>query len=255
MILSGIKFVLCILIALLLIPLEISGSLAVNYISTENFFSELKSKIKDNYKVGFEDIVIDCKEDDLGKKILEIRNFYPNKDVNIGVNDAIIGDISGKNGIPVEVFVDGKLNRILYLRCKVEVLKEVLVAGVKLKKGDVISDEQLKYSRVPVNKIQRNSELVSIENAIGKELTRDILENTVITSNLLKEKTVIFRGNQVTIKLINGELTLLGVGLALQDGYVGQNIRVKVVGWATQKVVTGRVISADLIEINLGSKN
>jgi flagella basal body P-ring formation protein FlgA len=89
---------------------------------------------------------------------------------------------------------------------------------------------------------------------VGKMATMDISENSVITSNLLKEKTVIFRGNQVTIKLINGELTLTGVGQALQDGYIGQNIQIKVLGFRASRIVLGKVLDVDLVEINLGGK-
>jgi flagella basal body P-ring formation protein FlgA len=244
-----------VLLTLMLIPLGISRSLAVNSITTESFISELKTKIRDTFRVTDENIEIKWTDDALEQKVAEIKKFYPGKNVNITVNDVIIKDISGRSGLPVNVLVDEKLNRILYLKCKVEVFKEVLVAKSNIKRGDVITDDLLEYSRLPVKQMQVNASKVKLEDVVGKVAAVDINEKTVITSNYLKEKTVIFRGNQVTIRLVNGELTLTSVGEALQDGYIGQKIQVKVVGAKATKILMAKVLDTDLVEIDLGGNN
>ncbi len=239
------------LIILFFIPLEISRSLAVSFVTTENFISELKTRIKQVYQVNSEDIVIEWSDESLEKKITDLQKFYPNKTINIKVKDAIIKDISGRIGIPVDVYVDDKMNRILYLRCKVDILKEALVAKTNIKKGEVLIDELLKYTKLPINKT-RNIQAIEKENVIGKVATSDILENSIITSNLLKERTVVFRGNQVTIRLRDGDLTLISVGQALQDGFIGQAIQVKLLNSTLSKIIMAKVIDVDLVEINLG---
>jgi flagella basal body P-ring formation protein FlgA len=243
------------LITLMLIPLGITRSLAVNSITTDGFISDLKSKIKSFYHVNDENIEITWTDDKLEHKIAEVKKFNPGKNVTIKLNDVIIKDISGKNGIPVNVLVDEKLDRIVLLKCKVEVFKEILVAKTRINKGDVITDDLIEYSKQTINRMQVNSQKIKLEDVVGKVAALDINENSVITSNLLKEKNVVFRGNQVTIKLINGDLTLTSVGQALQDGYIGQNIQVKIVGGRSTKTVIARVLDTDLVEINLGGNN
>ncbi len=226
-----------------------------NNITTDSFILNVKHKIQEAYKVGFEDISVDWKDDDLGKKIDDLQKFYPNRTIDIRIKDSVIKDISGKQGFPIDVLVNGKPNRIIYLRCKFDVLKEAIVASFKIKRGETISLDNIKYLKVPINKISKNLVPVSTESILGKMVIMDINENTVITSNLLKEKTVVFRGNQVTIRIRNGDLTLTSVGEALQDGYVGQNIPVKISSFSSKKTVMAKILDVSLVEINLGGSN
>lgn len=228
---------------------------SAGYVTTESFITSLKNRIKDVYQVSQDDIQIEWKDDDLGKKISDLQKFYPGKSISIEVKDSIIRDIAGKQGIPVDVLVDDKQNRIIYVRCKVDVLKEAIVAKFNIKRNESITEDNIKYYKVPVNKIQRNIVPSSPANIVGKVAMIDITENTVITSNLLKEKTVVFRGNQVTIRIRNGDLTLTGVGEALQDGYSGQNIAVRVTSLESKKTVMAKVLDVNLVEINLGGSN
>ncbi|GIW23282.1 MAG: hypothetical protein KatS3mg068_2289 [Candidatus Sericytochromatia bacterium] len=85
-------------------------------IDTSLFISELKIKIKNYYNVDFDDIKIDWQDESIEKKIIEIQKNYSNKNVNIDIKDAIIKDIIGKSGLPVEVYIDNKLNRIIYVK-------------------------------------------------------------------------------------------------------------------------------------------
>lgn len=94
-----------------------------------------------------------------------------------------------------------------------------------------------------------------IEKIKGKLALTDIKENSVITSNLLKEKIVVFRGNQVTIRIRNGDLTLTSVGEALQDGVRGQNISVKVTSFQSKRTVMAKILDAGLVEVILGGSN
>jgi flagella basal body P-ring formation protein FlgA len=241
-----------VLIILMIIPLGITRSLAVTSITTDSFISELKTRIKEMYRVTDENIEITWNDGALEQKVAEIKKFYPGKNVDIKLNDVIIKDISGKTGIPVNVLVDDKPNRIIYLKCKVDIFKEVLVAKSSIKRGEVVTADLIEYSKIPITRMQVNAAKIKLESVVGKIAAMDISENAPITSNLLKEKTVIFRGNQVTIKLINGDLTLTSMGEALQDGFIGQNIQVKILGFRSNKILSAKVLDVDLVEIILG---
>jgi len=247
------KKVLLIFLILLILPLRISSSLAViNYITTENFISDLKNKIKDSYKVELDDIVIEWKDIPLEKKIFEIERTYKNKELNLKIKDAIISNIAGRNSLPIDVFIDGKLDRIIFVKCKVNVLKTVLVTKDAIQKNELITESNVEYAKLPINTIFRDAKLLKIEDVVGKVTVTSLAKNAIISLNLLKNRVVIFKGSQVTIRLINGDLTLLGTGLALEDGYIGKMIRIKVLNFSSSKEISAKVIDTDLVEVNLG---
>jgi hypothetical protein len=56
------------LITLMILPLGISRSLAVNSITTESFVSDLRTKIKDTHQINDENISIEWTDEALEKK-------------------------------------------------------------------------------------------------------------------------------------------------------------------------------------------
>lgn len=216
---------------------------------------DLKSKISKSYSIPETDILIEWKDDSLEKKILDLQKIYPNKVLELEIKEGTLKDISGKKGIPLNINIDGKQNRIIYIRCDIDILKEALVAANQIKKGEEITEDKIKYNKIPIQKIPKFMYVDDKEKIRGKIAVTDIKENSVITSNLLKEKFIVFRGNQVTIRVRNGDLTLTGVGEALQDGYKGQNISVKVTSFPSKRTVMAKVLDDGLVEVVLGGSN
>lgn len=252
----NIKNLIIVLFIVISLPLGGIASPAVSTLTTDSFINNLKEDIILTYKAKPEDILIRWEDEPLEKKIGEIKKLYPGKEISVKVKDFILQTISGKVSLPADLFIDGKLNRILYIKCKVEVLKEVLVASANIKKDEDLTENNVKYVRIPVNKIHgRTNTIIGLEEIKGKIAVSEIKEDSVITSQLIKQKTVIFRGNQVTIRIINGGLTLTGVGQAMQDGYLGQNITVKITSFSTQKIILAKVLDYNLVEVDLGSDN
>lgn len=223
---------------------------ASTLITTESFLSEVKMKVENFYNVSSDNVSIDWTDDKLEKKLSAIQKFSPKKNLEIKVQDNILKNSAGKSGLPIEVYLDKKLNTILYVKCKVSIYKNVLVAKVPIKRGELVTEEHFKLAKVSISGLTQQT-LTDSSNLIGKSALIDIKENTVINSNLLKEKVVVFKGNQVTIRIVNGALTLMSSGEALQEGIIGQNIMVKVLGPA-KKTVMAKVIDSTVVEVNLG---
>jgi len=221
-------------------------------LETSLFISELKIKIKNYYNVDFEDIKIDWQDDSIEKEIIEIQKNYPNKNVNINIKDVIIKDIVGKSGLPLEVYVDNKLNRIIYVKCKIDVLKSVIVAKTNIKKGDIIDVYNITLKKLGISTIPFNIINDNISNLYGKVAVINIDEGKPITLNAVKDRTIVFKGDEVTIRIVNGDLVLTAIGQSLQDGYIGQNISVRVISGASKKNIVARVLGVGLVELNLG---
>lgn len=78
----------------------------------------------------------------------------------------------------------------------------------------------------------------SLENALGKELSRSLSAGTSLTHAMVRAPKVISRGDTITVIISKGALEVRSSGTALQDGSVGQKIalinsssRRKVEGW------------------------
>lgn len=239
------------LLIVFLIPLSIQNALAVNFVNTNTFIDELKNKIKQTHDIPIDDISVEWLDENLEKKLSSLEKIYPGKSIEIKIKDSSIKDIIGKQGIPTDIFIDNKLNRIVFIRCKIDVLKEAYVSTLDIKKGSIIIESDIKLSKVTSSKLNKSS-LLSKETIIGKITLADIKQGSVINSNLLKERTVVFKGNQVTIRVINGGLTLISSGEALQDGSIGQNILIKPVSFSTKTTLFAKVLEAGLVEVNLG---
>jgi flagella basal body P-ring formation protein FlgA len=235
--------------------IQIQESFAFTNIDTSLFISELKIKIKNYYNVNFEDIKIDWQDESLEKKFLEIQKNYPNKNINFNVKDVIIKNIVGKFSIPVEVYVENKLNRIIYLKCKVDILKEVVVAKTNIKKGDIIDSSNIFLKKLEMSKLPLNVISNDIANLYGKVAANNIEEGKPLTPDNVKNRIVIFRGDEVTIRIKNGSLTLTAIGQSLQDGYIGQNITVRVLSGASKKNIVAKVLDVNLVELNLGENS
>jgi flagella basal body P-ring formation protein FlgA len=223
--------------------------------TNDDLIRDLKDKIAQSYNISQSDILIEWKDDSLNKKIIDLQKFYPNKILELEIKESSIKDISGKKGIPLSVNIDGKQNRIIYIRCDIDILKEALVANSLIKKGEEVTEDKIKFFKIPIQKIPKFMYSDDVEKIKGKLAITDIKENSVITSNLLKEKFVVFRGNQVTIRVRNGDLILTSVGEALQDGFKGQSISVRVTSFSSKRTVMAKVLDAGLVEVILGGSN
>lgn len=218
--------------------------------NTDSFVSEIKTKIHEYYNVEPEDIIVEWVDEKLEKKILDLKKIFPKKNIELKFLDSNISGIIGKFTIPVQVYVDDKLNRTVFIRCKIDVYKPVLIAKIPIRKGEIVTEEHVKISKAPSSKLTK-IHIIDTSLIVGKTSLVDIKENSFITSNLFKERVVVFKGNQVTIRIRNGDLILIASGEALQEGAIGQMVSVKV-NTPSKKVISAKIIDQSLVEVNLG---
>jgi flagella basal body P-ring formation protein FlgA len=78
-----------------------------------------------------------------------------------------------------------------------------------------------------------------IEEAIGTALKRPLREGTELQHSMLQAPVVIKRGEQTVIEAGNGQFTVRMTGKALQDGAIGEQIRVQNI--ASKRTIQGEV--------------
>ncbi len=84
--------------------------------------------------------------------------------------------------------------------------------------------------------------------AVGRETTRPMRENTSLTLNTLRVPAVINVGDRITVRVVGKAFQVTADGVALQKGAVGDTIRVKL---SEGKTVSASVVRAGHVDVTL----
>ncbi|MBN1903841.1 MAG: flagellar basal body P-ring formation protein FlgA [Deltaproteobacteria bacterium] len=149
---------------------------------------------------------------------------------------------SGNISINVEFYLEGEPQRKIVLSGRVGIIKEVIKANRNINKGELIS---LKDITLVSEKGKNNKNSISsIEDVIGKRATRRIQADQAIQNGMVMMPPAIEKGAQVMIRAENEELVITASGKALEEGSVGDQIRV-------MNITSGKEIIATVKRANL----
>ena len=86
-----------------------------------------------------------------------------------------------------------------------------------------------------------------IEDVIGKQLQRKAGNGAIIFSSMIETPPLIYKGDKVTIIAESRALLIKTIGIALSDGYAGEQIRVK--NTMSNKVIQGNVVDQNTVKV------
>lgn len=132
----------------------------------------------------------------------------------------------------------------VYVPVKIERFIASIAAARDLNKGTLIGPEDIVETYVPDAR-QNSFGVTDKSTLIGSRLKRDIREGSVFAPESF---CVICKGDKVQIEAHKGTLSLKTSGLALEDGNVGDSIKVQ--NTRSKKTVIGRVASHDTVLID-----
>ena len=215
-------------------------------LTTDKFIDDLRSRVQNFYGVKPQDVIIIYKDIELEERL---KNFG-NSEIELKIKDSVLNMIAGKENLPVDVYLDGKYKTLIFLKVKVDVYKEIFLTSAYVKRGEILSEQNIKKERKNLSSIPNNI-IYNADNIYGNEALRDLAPNTPISGNVMKIRPAILRGEIVTLKIKSRNLTLVGQGEALEDGYIGKNIKVKVINFLSNKIVSGKVIGRSEVQIEI----
>lgn len=103
--------------------------------------------------------------------------------------------------------------------------KEFVVLNKFLKKGEIIKLSDLKL--VKKNNRTQNSYFINKNEVVGMKLKRNLKENSLIKSSYLEKKWLIHKDSLITIENDVGPIIIKIDGIALQNGDLLDEIKVK----------------------------
>ena len=147
----------------------------------------------------------------------------------------------------LEVSVDGELVRTMAITVDTRIYRDVVVTSRTLRRGDLLLEDGA------VDLEERNVTLLkhgfytSLEELELIQSSRPIGAGDVITHRHAEPVPVIHRGDQIVMLVKSANMTLQTVGEAMQDGGVGERIRVR--NDASGKVIRGEILEPGLVQV------
>lgn len=123
------------------------------------------------------------------------------------------------------------------------------VPAVTIYPGDLISESMLKDRAFPERYRFRTAVVESPRALIGKSARRTLLPGEPIPMNSVDDPKLVTRGAQTAILFEEGGLSIVGIGIPLQSGAMGETVQVKNVD--SGRIITGRVQADGKIRIGI----
>ncbi len=134
----------------------------------------------------------------------------------------------------------------IYVPVTVKLYKSIVTTRRPLARGALLERKNLQIREKEVSRLTQGY-FVTTKALINKQLKRSLAINSVITPDAIIEPKAIKKGDSVMIVASSGTLKVRSPGIAMSDGRIGQQIRVK--NSASKRVVNARVKQKGLVEV------
>lgn len=135
----------------------------------------------------------------------------------------------------------------VYVSAKIRLYGKVVQTANPLSRGHVLKSADLMTVEEDLSRIQFGY-FVDKKSLIGKQLKRNLPQNKIIRANYVKYKTLVKRGELVSIIAGNSQYSVKMTGTAMGSGALGDRIRVK--NTSSKRVVEGTIKEAGVVSIN-----
>lgn len=194
--------------------------------------------------------------------IPELQASYPNGKFSLEVNRLDSRLKLARCEVPLEV--EERLNRkpvgrqtvkvlcrgqkpwSIFVGATVHATAPIVVAREAVPRGNLITAANLMLAERDIGS-NRRAAYTDTEAIVGKITRTALSPGQVIRANQLREPQLIQKGNRVAIVASSNGLEVRMVGIALSDGRLGDQIRVR--NSSSQRVIQARVAAADRVEV------
>ena len=139
-------------------------------------------------------------------------------------------------------------SRNLILSGRIHEMVTVPVLTRSLARKDVIQPRDVSWKRLPAMSHAGGLVITEIDDAIGMELRRPLRAGHAIRSRDLKKPVLVGRGDLVLLELKTQAMFLTSRGKALEDGSLGESIRIE--NMQSKRTVTGTVVGHRTVQIS-----
>ncbi len=156
--------------------------------------------------------------------------------------------LRGPSVLRVGIDVDGQTQRTMSVTADVRIWRPVLVASHMIRPGEEVGPESYELVERDVTQV-RGKYYVDSLMLEGMQTRRTLSMGDVITDQHLQKIPVVKRGDAIQLIARADRMSMSTAGEALQDGGVGDRIRVK--NSDSGKVIYGHVLEGGIIQVGI----
>ncbi len=176
--------------------------------------------------------------------------FEPSRDefdeVAVGIPAGSRG--VGRISVTVTLIKSGVQVKRLWASARVRVYRTVIAAAVPLKVNSVISREHVKPVKAGIDEATEAAN--SLDDAIGMTVLRPMPAGAVVKKNYLRKRTIVKRGDTVTVVVESRRIRIKSKGVAMQDGWEGSAMTVRT---ASGRELKGRLNQSGELAVGANS--
>lgn len=224
---------------------QANSSVSLNKVSQLSAEASDQTIPEERFREVFHEFVCDSLGKDRSDVVLSRFKVSGNKPVRDGRLDFDIfqksrGAAKGYVRLIAIVSVDGVAKIEVGLAGWVDVFGDVVCTTRRIKKGEIISENEVHLARKNVSRLSARI-LTDITPTIGLMARRDIKEGTCLKEWMLEKNPLVERGDIVTILADTGGIRVTVPGVILQRGYQGDLVKIR--NSMSKKTIYARIIN------------
>ena len=155
--------------------------------------------------------------------------------------------VLGSRRIALMTRVDDQIVSNQSIRIEVEAMAEIAVAKESLRRGAVLTENQIEMRYQDISRL--SEPIFDVADAVGKMVKRTLRHGQPLQAQQIEFPPLIKRGERVVIEVQQAGMTLSAIGEARQDGRAGESI--KVINTGSSREVITRVVAPGLVRVEL----
>ena len=229
------RLLVCGVFLVMAMPLSAKGYQSLSVIQEkieQDLFTELSTQFKGNLKVTAEKVDQRLRLTPCSTDQLEVFNPYSTPLFN---------------ATTIGIRCNNTDNHwTLYVPVHISLEQAIVVAKHQLLKGQVISKHDVELANMDVSRLKQGY-FTRKKQVIGQVPKQIINQGSFLQPNALEQETLIHRGQQVKIQVINESMKVSMIGIALTDGAANELIKVK--NLSSNRIIEARVSSRSEVDV------
>lgn len=155
-------------------------------------------------------------------------------------------DTNGSGGnINVQVACRGASRWTILVPAQAIVFRPMAIASRNLERGQIITAADI-VSEPRESSLYRQGFSLEADSILGKELKYAVTKGDAFRNSALEAPMVIKRGEEVSVEAIAGSIRVVTNGVAISDGRLGQQIRVK--NSQSERIINAKVVGPGKVQ-------
>lgn len=121
-------------------------------------------------------------------------------------------------------------------------------ASNRLTAGQILTEADIAMKKIPLDRIRRKTVAAKTADLIGKEVKRPLGAGDIITADDVRSRVMVAKGKLITLSFRKGGIMLSAQGKALENGGLGDTVRV--MNTQSKSVVQGTVTGPEAVEVD-----